>query len=78
MAREIEPDRIRYGEILFNLRLEEGMTQADVANAISCTEGPTLSERHYRRIEKGEMTPSVTLGVKLANLFGVTAEDIWG
>jgi DNA-binding XRE family transcriptional regulator len=78
MARDIDLERQRCGEILRNLRIDLGYTQNEVALEVSSCEGPTLSRRHYRRMEKGECTPSATLGCKIANLFGVLAEDIWG
>ena len=78
MVRETYEERELAGTILLNTRIENGMTQKEVADEISSTEGPTCSERHYRRIEKGEMTPSITLGLKVCAVLGISPFDVWG
>ena len=53
---------------LKELRREKGLKQTEMAEFIGCI------ERHYQKIERGEINiPSLTL-VKLADFFNVSAD----
>ena len=67
----------RAGEILLNLRLEYGISQRELAETVSDI-GPSLSDRHYRRIEKGQMVPSVMLAMTICSVLGSDVYEVWG
>jgi DNA-binding XRE family transcriptional regulator len=66
------------GEILRNLRIEYGLTQAEVALHVTALGKHTLCERHYRRLEKGEMECKVGLAIDLATVLDSDVYQIWG
>jgi transcriptional regulator with XRE-family HTH domain len=68
------------GEILRNLRLEYGMTQKEVAYQVGILSfgHTTLSERHYRRLEKGLMEPKIGLAIDIATVLDTDVYEIWG
>jgi len=70
----------RAGELLRNMRIEYGLSQKGVADQVNemQTPGVTLCERHYRRIEKGEMVPSVLLAMSVCYVLDVDVYQIWG
>lgn len=54
------------------LRKEKGVTQVEMAEFLGC------KDRHYQKIEYGEINiPSLTL-VKLADYFGVSTDYLLG
>lgn len=54
------------------LRKEKGVTQVEMAEFLGC------KDRHYQKIEYGEINiPSLTL-VKLADFFGVSTDYLLG
>ncbi len=57
---------------LKELRQEKGLKQTEMAEFIGCI------ERHYQKIERGEINiPSLTL-VKLADFFNVSTDYLLG
>ena len=57
---------------LKELRREKGLKQTEIAEFIGCI------ERHYQKIERGEINiPSLTL-VKLADFFNVSTDYLLG
>ncbi|MCL2852324.1 MAG: helix-turn-helix domain-containing protein [Defluviitaleaceae bacterium] len=54
------------------LRKSKGLSQREVGEAIGIT------ERSYRRYEAGDMDPSATNIVNLADFFGVSADYLLG
>lgn len=61
-----------FSQRLKALRQEKGLKQADMAQFLECI------ERHYQKIEHGEINiPSLTL-VKLADYFGVSTDYLLG
>lgn len=59
-------------EYLKTLREDKGMTMQDVADKIG------ISRQYYQQIEAGERQKKmdITLVIALANLFGISAEQI--
>ena len=59
-------------EWLKQTRIERGMTQAQIAQALDISEG------YYSYIESGERQKKmdITLVMKLSNIFGITAQEI--
>jgi transcriptional regulator with XRE-family HTH domain len=66
------------GEILFNLRTEYGLKQREVADHVTKLGKHTLSERHYRRLEKGEREPRVGLALDIGTVLDADVYEIWG
>lgn len=61
-----------FSERLKALRREKGLKQAEMAQFLECI------ERHYQKIEHGEINiPSLTL-VKLADYFSVSTDYLLG
>lgn len=52
-------------------RINAGMTQKEVADALNLTKGTILSYEKYRT------TPDITTAKKLADLYGVSVNDIF-
>lgn len=52
-------------------RARLGLTQEDVAQQVGVTRQTIIS------IEKGEYVPSLTLGMRLAQAFGVAVEELF-
>lgn len=53
------------------LRNDKALTQEDLATAVG------VSRQTIIAIEKGNYTPSIVLGIKLAKFFKVCVEDIF-
>jgi putative transcriptional regulator len=53
------------------LRAERGWTQADLAERLEVSRQTVVS------IEKGKYDPSLPLAFKIAELFGLTIEDVF-
>ena len=61
-----------FGARVRELRKEQKLKQVDLANLLGCT------DRHYQRMEYGEVNvPALTLCV-LADYFGVTTDYLLG
>ena len=54
------------------LRTEHGLSQAELAKAMSVSRQTIIS------IESGRYTPSLPLGMALARYFGQTVEQVFG
>lgn len=52
------------------LRLEQGMTQQQLADLVH------VSSRTIISIEKGQYSPSLMLAYRIARVFGVTVEEL--
>ena len=57
---------------LKELRLERGLSQKDVADALAC------SITVYSRYETGSREPSIDVLVRLADFYGVTLDELVG
>ena len=66
------------GQVLKNLRIEYGKSQQVVANEVTEGQGPSLCVRHYRRIEKGQMIPSVLLALSICSVLDTDVYEVWG
>lgn len=53
-------------------RLEQGLTQVEVANKAN------ISERYYQKLETQNSTPAVDIAIKLANILDSTVESLFG
>ena len=71
----MEPNE-RSGSVIRNFRLEYGLTQKKVAEMVTVS-GVSCCERHYRRIEHGEMTPSVRLAIALCSVLDTDVYEVW-
>ncbi|NJO08165.1 MAG: helix-turn-helix transcriptional regulator [Chloroflexaceae bacterium] len=60
----------RFGEKLKMLRERAGMTQQDLANQLG------FSRYHVSGLEIGRKHPHVQLTVKIADIFGVTVDQL--
>lgn len=56
---------------LKSLRLDRGLTQADVA------EKAKMSTNYYAKIERGELRPSVDIYERIAKALKVTSSEIF-
>ena len=56
---------------VFELRKEKNITQEDFANAIG------VSRQTIIAIEKGNYTPSLLLGIKIARFFNRKVEEVF-
>lgn len=66
------------GTVLAALRLSLGLTQCAVAETVrNMGHGHSLSEPHYRRIEKNLVTPSVILAMDIATVMDSDVYEIW-
>ena len=57
-----------FGKRILELRKEKGWSQPEIAKKIE-TSGPIIG-----RYERGEITPSIEVAQKFANVFGVTLD----
>lgn len=57
-------------ENIKKLRKEKGLTQQDIADVVN------MHRSNYSKVEKGERELSVNALVKLAELFGVTLDEL--
>ncbi len=60
------------GQYIRNLRLAAGFTQTEAAATAE------YNLRSWQHMEKDRIEPKISIGVKVAEVLGVTAEDIWG
>jgi transcriptional regulator with XRE-family HTH domain len=65
------------GTTLATLRLSMGLTQCAVAETVRNMKRCSLSEPHYRRIEKNLVTPSVALAMDIATVLDSDVYEIW-
>ena len=68
MPRPYDHDKL--GPMIKQCRMQAGLTQAELAFAIGC------SEEHLSRIENGRKTISFDALVRLTRLFGVSADAL--
>ena len=61
-----------YGEVLKEQREKIGLSQSEVAKKIN------TSHQNISRWESGVVLPSIDFCVKLANLYGITLDDLVG
>jgi transcriptional regulator with XRE-family HTH domain len=61
----------RFGEKLYRLRKQRGMTITEVAQALSYA-----AHSHISEIEHGKRAPSLKFAVKVALLFNVTTDQL--
>jgi XRE family transcriptional regulator, master regulator for biofilm formation len=61
----------RFGEKLYRLRKQRGMTITEVAQALGYA-----AHSHISEIENGKRTPSLKFAVKVAQLFSVTTDQL--
>lgn len=59
-----------FGEFLYNLRKEKGMTQAELAQALGVT------NKAVSKWETGEAMPETSLLLPIARIFGVTVDEL--
>lgn len=63
---------------VFQARLKSGMTQAEVAHRLRNAGLTKVTERSVRRWETGQNAPHANAIVALAQVLGVTVEDLCG
>lgn len=63
---------LEFSKRLKELRKEKKLTQVNMAELLGC------GERHYQKIEYGEINIPVLTAVKLADYFGVTVDYLLG
>ncbi|MDE7246123.1 MAG: Uma2 family endonuclease [Oscillospiraceae bacterium] len=68
MKKELEPFSLR----IKSLRNQRRLKQSDIAEFLDCT------ERHYQRIEHGEVNIPLKTLIALADFFGVTTDYLLG
>lgn len=61
-----------FAQRLKPLQKQKGTTQKQMADLLSCT------ERHYQKIEYGQINVSATTLIALADYFGVTTDYLLG
>lgn len=61
----------RFGEKLRTLRLRQGMTLRELAEALGYT-----AHGHISEMESGKRIPKVSLVLKVATLFGVSMDQL--
>ena len=59
-----------FGEFLYTLRKEKGMTQAELASALNVT------NKAVSKWETGEAMPETALLLPIAQIFGVTVDEL--
>ena len=67
-----EKTTINYGEAIKEQREKLGLTQSMVANRIN------TSHQNISRWESGKVLPSIDFCVKLADLYGVSLDELIG
>lgn len=63
---------VSFAERLKPLRKEKGRTQKQMSELLECT------ERHYQKIEYGQINISATMLMQLADYFGTTTDYLLG
>lgn len=61
-----------FAERLKPLRKEKGWTQRQMSERLECT------ERHYQKVEYGQINVSATMLMELADCFGVSTDYLLG
>ena len=62
---------MNFAEVLKTLRKEKGISQQELANALSVTRQTIIS------LENGKYNASLTLAHKAAQFFGITIEELF-
>jgi len=73
MSRKKSP-----GTIIAALRENAGLTQCAVAEEVRNRRIVSLSEAHFRRIEKDIVKPSVMLAMEIAQVLDTDVYEVWG
>ncbi len=60
----------RFGEKLRTLRERRGLSQRQLGDMLGVT------RTHVSRMERGEKTPNVAMVLKVADIFGVTTDQL--
>lgn len=68
----MDPILASFAERLKPLRKEKKRTQKQMSDLLRCT------ERHYQKIEYGQINVSATMLMELADYFGVTTDYLLG
>ncbi|HOK81223.1 MAG TPA: helix-turn-helix transcriptional regulator [Clostridia bacterium] len=61
---------MRFGDFLYTLRKEKGMTQTELADLLGVT------NKAVSKWETGESYPETSLLVPIANVFGITVDEL--
>ena len=69
-ARVAQPDAVRFGALIRNLRLQHGWTMAEFARQ------SRMTANYLSALEKGLYLPSLTAIINLAQVLGVDAGDL--
>ncbi len=67
---ELEMNQQKLGELIYDLRKEKNMTQKQVADLMN------ISDKTISKWERGLGYPDVSLLPELANLFGVSVDNL--
>ena len=62
---------------LIALRKEKNLTQKEVVELLSKNFGIVITESYYGMIENGVRTPSLKIGLAIAQLFNVNPNEIF-
>ncbi len=60
----------KFGEKLRTLRKQQGLTQERVSNMLG------VSRPYVAKMERGEKMPNAPMIIKIADIFGVTADQL--
>lgn len=71
-------NRNRAAEIIRTRREELELSQCEVAERVRNRRVTSLSEPHYRRIEKGLALPTVVIALEIASVLDLDIYEIWG
>lgn len=71
-------NRTRAAEIIRTRREQLRLSQSQVAERVRNRRVTSLSEPHYRRIEKGLAVPNVVIGLEIASVLDLDVYEIWG
>ena len=65
-------------DILARKREELGLSQSEVAERVRNRRVTSLSEPHYRRIEKGLAVPNVVSALEVCAVLDLDVYEVWG
>ena len=63
---------MRFSKNLFQLRMEKGLKQQDIADGVG------LSLRAYQYYERGQREPTLSTLIALADFYGLTLDELVG
>lgn len=70
--KKINPDVLKFGEKLFELRTKNDMSQMDLGAEVS------IDRENIRKYEKGLQEPRLTTLIKFAKVFEITVDELLG